>query len=83
MVHDQHSEETARDTRIVRMALNVSWRSQRSDVELYGNIPKVTSEVQRRTMCLAGYCIWHGDKVASSLVHCQPSKRRKEENSHL
>ena len=63
-------------TRMLRMVLNVSWKSHMTNVELYKEIPKVTSKVQQRRMRLAGHCIRHCDEVASKLVLWQPTEGR-------
>ena len=44
-------------TRMLRMALNISWKSHPTHEQLYGELPKVSKKVQPRRMRLAGYCI--------------------------
>ena len=60
-------------TRMLRMALNVSWKSHLTNEQLYGELPKVSMKVQQRRMRLAGHCIRHTEEIANSLVLWQPT----------
>ena len=59
-------------TRLLRSALNVSWRDHITNLRLYGSLPKVTSKIKVRRMRLAGHCHRHDDEIASMLVLWQP-----------
>ena len=46
-------------TRILRMAMNMSWKQKLRNQQLYGTLPTVSSKVTYRRMKLAGPCIQH------------------------
>ena len=52
-------------TRMLRMAMNVSWKQHMTNEELYGDLPKVTTKI-------TGYCVRHPEEMASQLVLWQP-----------
>ena len=60
-------------TRMLRMALNVSWKQHIPNIQLYSELPPVSTKVQQRRMRLAGHCVRHGDEVANKLVLWQPT----------
>ena len=60
-------------TKMLRMALNISWKSKLRNEQLYGSIPRVSSKVAYRRLKLAGHCIRHPEEVASQLVLWQPT----------
>ena len=60
-------------TRLLRMALNVSWKQHKPNILLYGELPPVSTKVQHRRMRLAGHCVRHDDEVANKLVLWQPT----------
>ena len=43
-------------TRMLRAALNVSWEDHISNVDLYGNLPRLSDTIRQRRMRLAGHC---------------------------
>ena len=55
-------------TRMLRMALNISWRSHTTNWLLYGDLPPVSLKVQQGRMRLAGHCMRHREEEASKLV---------------
>ena len=55
-------------TRMLRMALKVSWKSHLTNEQLYGELPKVSTKVQQRRMRLAGHCKRHNEEMANKLV---------------
>ena len=59
-------------TRMLRMALNVSWKQHITNEELYGDLPKVTTKIAMQTLKLAGHCVRHPEEIASQLVLWQP-----------
>ena len=63
-------------TRLLRAALNISWKSHTTNEELYGNIPHVSQTIQARRLKLAGHCVRHDDEVASKLVLWKPTHGR-------
>jgi hypothetical protein len=63
-------------TRMLRMALNVSWKDKISNETLYGNIPRLTEKIRERRLRLAGHCVRHSELEASNLVLWEPSQGR-------
>lgn len=61
-------------TRMLRMALNISWKQHMTNEQLYGRLPKVTSKIAARRLKLAGHLMRHPEEMASSLVLWQPSQ---------
>ena len=64
-------------TRLLRKALNVSWRDHQTNEQLYGELPKVTSKIQKRRMRLAGHCIRHSEEIAHQLVLWEPTEGKR------
>ena len=64
-------------TRMLRMALNVSWKDKLTNEILYGSLPPVSTKVAYRRMKLAGHCVRHQEEIASQLVLWQPSIGRR------
>ena len=58
---------------MLRMALNVSWKAKLTNIELYGNLVKVTQAIRERRLRIAGHCVRHKDEMASELVLWQPT----------
>ena len=44
-------------TRMLRLALSISWKDHVTNDELYGSLCQVTSKIQKRRLRLAGHCI--------------------------
>ena len=59
-------------TRLLRMAMGVSWKDHVTNEELYGSLPLVSLKIQERRMRLAGHCIRHEEEIASKLVLWEP-----------
>ena len=64
-------------TRMLRMALNISWKQKLTNKQLYASMPAVTSKVRHRRLKLAGHCVRHPEEVASQLVLWEPSQGRR------
>ena len=64
-------------TRMLRMALGVSWKQKLTNEQLYQDLPPVTSKVTDRRLKLAGHCIRHTEVSASSLVLWEPTKGKR------
>jgi hypothetical protein len=64
-------------TRMLRMALNISWEDHVKNVDLYGDLPRVTDKIRGRRMRLAGHCVRHPELVASELVLWEPIHGRR------
>ena len=65
-------------TRMLRMALNVSWKQHITNIQLYSELPPVSTKLQQRRMRLAGHCVRHEDEVANKLVLWQPNRGRQK-----
>ena len=63
-------------TRMLRMALNVSWKNHMTNQELYGDLPKVSEKIAARRLRLAGHCVRHQEEIASNLVLWEPAGGR-------
>ena len=55
-------------TRMLRAALNISWRQHVSNEVLYGQLPRVSDKVAAKRMELAGHCKRHPELPASNLI---------------
>ena len=53
---------------MLRMALNISWKSHTTNKQLYGDLPPVSFKVKQRRMRVAGHCIRHSKDEASKSV---------------
>ena len=60
-------------TRLLRRALNVSWEEHVRNVDLYGNLPRLSDKIRERRMKLAGHSVRHPELVASGLVLWEPA----------
>ena len=65
-------------TRMLRTALNISWRLHMPNEELYGELPKVSNKVAAKRMGLAGHCYRHPELAASRLVLWEPTHGRTQ-----
>ena len=61
-------------TRMLRIALNVSWSDYVQNVNLYGGLPKVSVKVRERRMRLAGHCVRHTELSANPLTLWEPKQ---------
>ena len=64
-------------TRILRRALNVSWKDHITNKELYGDLPKITTGISKRRLQFAGHCKRSEGKVISELVTWRPTQGRR------
>ena len=63
-------------TRMLRMALNVSWREHRTNEHLYGDLPKLSHKIAERRCKLAGHCVRHPEEEASKTILWEPTEGR-------
>ena len=61
-------------TRMLRMALGVSWRDMIPNNILYGNLPKLTDKIRERRLKVAGHCYRHPELVAQKLTLWRPQQ---------
>ena len=59
-------------TRMLRLALNVSWRDHIRNVDLYAGLPKLSVKLRVKRMRLAGHCIRHAELSASKVILWEP-----------
>ena len=64
-------------TRLLRAALNVSWRRHLTNDELYGNLPKMTDTIKERRLCFSGHCKHSKEEVIHKLLLWEPSHGRR------
>ena len=60
-------------TRMLRMALIISWKRHLTNRELYRGLPTVPEKIRKRRLRLAGHCVRHQEEIASDLVLWQPA----------
>ena len=70
-------------SRMLRMALNVDWREHRSNKEVFGTLPRVSSKIQARRIRLAGHIQRHDDLVAHVLYPVTGIEGGTDHRSHL
>ena len=61
-------------TRMLRCALNISWKSHTTNEVLYSNIPKLSEAIAARRLRLAGHCVRHPELEAAKLVLWAPQQ---------
>ena len=59
-------------TKMLRMALNVSWKQMLPNIVLYQDLPPLTEKIKVRRMRIAGHCARHSDEVAHDVLLWQP-----------
>ncbi|XP_072044651.1 uncharacterized protein [Amphiura filiformis] len=64
-------------TRLLRSALDISWRTHTTNKELYGELPKVTDKIRKRRLQFAGHCLRSTGQVVSDLVLWKPSHGKR------
>lgn len=64
-------------TKLLRKALNISWRDHVSNQELYGDIPKLSSTIRQRRMRFAGHCFRASNQPISKLLFWTPSQGKR------
>ena len=64
-------------TRMLRSALNVSWKRHMTNNELYGDISKITTKIATRRLQFAGHCKRAKERTVSELVTWRPTQGRR------
>ena len=62
-------------TRMLRKALNIHWLSHISNIELYGELPRVSNKIASRRLQLAGHDFRHPELSAQPQVLLVPEPR--------
>ena len=60
-------------TRMLRVALNVSWEDHITNVDLYDKLPRLSDKIRVRRMRLAGHCVRHPELSACELILWEPT----------
>ena len=68
-------------SRMLRMALNVDWREHRTNKEVFGSLPRVSSKIQARRR-LAGHIQRHDDLATHQLLLRKPSHGTRGRADH-
>ena len=55
-------------TKLLRYALNISWKDHVKNVDLYGKLSRVSVRLRERRMTFAGHC-WRCDQSANQPIH--------------
>ena len=55
-------------TRLLRRVLNISWKKHPTIATLYGDLPRISTQVKRRRIQFAGHCARATDELVSSFV---------------
>ena len=55
-------------TRLLRIVLNISWKKHPTIATLYGDLPRISTQVKRRRIQFAGHCARATDELVSSFV---------------
>ena len=63
-------------TRLLRMALNVSWKDKLNNSILYNGLSRISEVIQERRLKLAGHLMRHETEMAHKLVLWEPTNGR-------
>ena len=64
-------------TRLLRTALNVSWRQHLTNRQLYGNLPPISSVIRVRRLQFAGHCYRSKNEVVNRMILCEARHGRR------
>ena len=64
-------------TRMLRSALDVSWRDHMTNKELYGDLPKITTKITKRRLQFAGHCARGTGKMVTKLITWRPTQGKR------
>lgn len=65
-------------TRMLRMALNVTWKEHILNKDLYAGMPKVSEKIRKRRMGIAGHSVRHQELTATQLILWEPSQGKRK-----
>ena len=66
-------------TRMLRVALNKSWRDHPTNKELYGNIPKISSSIRQQRMRFAGHCWPSKEELIADVLLWNPKHGKRSQ----
>ena len=64
-------------TRLLRRALNISWRSHTTNKDLYCNIPLLSSTIRQRRLRFVGHCCRAENQLANKPLFWSPSEGKR------
>ena len=64
-------------SRLLRVALNVTWRDHISNEELYGDLPPISTSLQIRRLQFSGHCWRSKNETVSQLLLSDPKHDRR------
>ena len=64
-------------TRMLRAALDNSWKSHITNKELYGGLPKITAKITNRRLRFVRHCKRRKGSVVSNLITWQPTQGKR------
>ncbi|MEE8288342.1 MAG: reverse transcriptase domain-containing protein [Nitrosomonadaceae bacterium] len=59
-------------TRLLRTALNISWKQHLTNSQLYSGLSKITERIKERRLRFTGHCYRRNDELVSSLILWEP-----------
>ena len=59
-------------TRLLRTALNVSWKAHMTNQDLYGDLPRVSEKIRKRRLQFAGHCMRRTGQVITDVLLWKP-----------
>ena len=62
---------------MLRAVLNIHWKQHTTNIELYGDLPKITQKIRDRRTRFSGHCS-RSQECVSSLVHWIPKHGRRK-----
>ena len=60
-------------TRLLRMALNISWNDKINNITLYNGLSRISEVIKERILKLAGYLMRHDNEMDHKLVLREPT----------
>ena len=61
-------------TRMLCMALEISWQDNVRNIDLYDGMPRVTDKIKERRLKLAGHCVRHPELAACPTILWEPKQ---------
>ena len=63
-------------TRMLSMALDISWKDHLTNNQLYSKMERVTTKIKVRRLSMAGHCVRHPELAVNPLVLWEPTHGR-------
>ena len=60
-------------TRLLRFALDISWKDHVTNEKLYAGLPKLSDKLRSRTLGIAGLCVHHPEEAAHHTILWEPT----------